>query len=143
MKSEATIESVRNDKTALPPNKSADDKYYIGFYQSGELVAIMDLIMKYPNKETVYIGLFMLDKAHQGNGVGTEIIREALACFKRMGFIYAKLGYISDNTPARRFWKKNGFKETGETVKTKNYNIIPAVCELEKSLTAIQSGFFL
>ena len=28
----------------LPPGKSIEDKYYIGFYQEGKLIAVMDLI---------------------------------------------------------------------------------------------------
>ena len=38
-----TKESVVEDMEALPPNKSYDDKYYIGFFENDSLVAIMDL----------------------------------------------------------------------------------------------------
>lgn len=44
------------------------------------LIAVMDLILKYPNDETAFIGLFMVDSASQGKGTGTAIIEECL-CF--------------------------------------------------------------
>ena len=40
-----TKESVVEDMEALPPNKSYDDKYYIGFFENDSLVAIMDLML--------------------------------------------------------------------------------------------------
>ena len=54
-----TKESVVEDMEALPPNKSYDDKYYIGFFENDSLVAIMDLILGYPTEEIAFIGLFM------------------------------------------------------------------------------------
>ena len=39
-----TRESILDDMKALPPGKSYDDKYYIGFFENDSLVAIMDLI---------------------------------------------------------------------------------------------------
>lgn len=53
-----TKESVVEDMEALPPNKSYDDKYYIGFFENDSLVAIMDLILGYPTEEIAFIGLF-------------------------------------------------------------------------------------
>lgn len=40
-----TKESIVEDMKALPPSKSYDDKYYIGFFDGDSLVAIMDLIL--------------------------------------------------------------------------------------------------
>lgn len=56
----------------MPPGKSIEDKYYIGFYQEGKLIAVMDLIDGYPEKRIVYIGFFMTDTSVQNQG--TEII---------------------------------------------------------------------
>jgi len=43
-----TRQSILVDMEALHPNKKMFDKYYIGYYKGGELIAIMDLIMAYP-----------------------------------------------------------------------------------------------
>ena len=58
-----TRESILKDMEALPPGKSEEDKLYLGFFEKETLVAVMDLILKYPEEETAYIGLFMIDKA--------------------------------------------------------------------------------
>ena len=34
----------------IPPNVNMDDKFYIGFYTDGTLLAVMDLIRIYPPK---------------------------------------------------------------------------------------------
>lgn len=61
-----TIEGIKEDMTVLPPGKSKEDKYYIGFWDGEDLVAVMDLILKYPGEETVFIGFFMTEKRHRG-----------------------------------------------------------------------------
>ena len=42
-----TVESILDDMKALPPNKSYEDKHYIGFFQDTALLAVMDLIENY------------------------------------------------------------------------------------------------
>lgn len=109
-----SISSVIDDMHALPPGKTASDKYYVGFYAEDSLVAILDLILHYPDEQTAYIGLFMVDKAYQGRGVGSLIIDGCLACLKETGFTRARLGYMKGNEQSRNFWLKNLFVETGE-----------------------------
>lgn len=45
-----TKESILDDMEALPPGKSREDKYYVGFFGGGSLAAIVDLILGYPEK---------------------------------------------------------------------------------------------
>lgn len=54
-----TFESIEEDLKKLPPRKTLKDKYYIGFYEKEELLAVMDLILGYPNNQTMFIGFFM------------------------------------------------------------------------------------
>lgn len=79
-------QSILEDMERLPPGKERKDKYYIGFYQAGRLIAVMDLIDGYPEAEIAYIGFFMTERSLQGNGIGTE-----------------------------HFWLKNGFVPFRET----------------------------
>ena len=62
-------ESILDDMEALPPGKSREDKYYVGFFDGGSLAAIMDLILGYPEKSIAFIGLFMTDVRYQHRGV--------------------------------------------------------------------------
>ena len=44
-----TIKSIQDDLAALPKGKTYQDKYYVGFWEDNTLVAVLDLILKYPD----------------------------------------------------------------------------------------------
>ena len=81
-----TVESILEDMEALPPNKGYEDKHYIGFFDEGALVAVMDLIEHYPNPETALLGFFAMNANLQGQGIGTEIISDSVAFLAQEGF---------------------------------------------------------
>lgn len=58
----------------------------MGFFKGCELIAVMDLIAQYPDKETAFIGLLMVDEKFQHTGVGRAIRKHVLSGSK-MGFI--------------------------------------------------------
>lgn len=70
---------------ALPPEKTAADKYYVGYFDSGGLAAVLDLILGYPQEGTALIGFFMVDAARQGTGLGSRLVSEAAACLRGGG----------------------------------------------------------
>ncbi|MBS7209769.1 MAG: GNAT family N-acetyltransferase [Lachnospiraceae bacterium] len=119
-----TRESVLKEMKALPPKKTYEDKYYIGFWDKEKLIAIMDLIVEYPNEDTAFIGLFMLEKSVQGNGVGTDIIAEFSSYMKSIGYSFVRLGYVKGNPQSKAFWLKNSFEETGVVCHNEEYDII-------------------
>ena len=116
-----TKESLRGDLYVLPPNKTMADKFFVGFYDKNALVAICDIIKGYPNENTIFIGLLMLDYALQGKGVGTQIVKELFDYFKEQGFKSIELSYIKGNPQSKAFWHKNGFVETGREVEMEHY----------------------
>jgi len=119
-----TIDSIREDLTALPKGKTLEDKYFLGFYKDELLVAVMDLISGYPNAKTAFIGFFMLDQRMQGKGVGTALITEVCQYFKETGFSFVKLGYVKGNPQSEAFWTMNHFEKTGVEVQTNSYVIV-------------------
>lgn len=116
-----TPESIKSDMLALPPGKTMEDKYYLGFYLGDQLIAIMDLIDGYPNAETAFIGFFMMDQRWQGKHIGTEIITEACSYLKEAGFSEVRLGYAKGNFQSEAFWFKNCFEKTGVEKQADNY----------------------
>ena len=48
-------QDIIDDMYALPDGKTPEDKYYIGYFLNDRLIAVMDLIVGYPNKHTVFI----------------------------------------------------------------------------------------
>lgn len=73
-----TKENILDDMKATPPGIDMQDKYYFGFFNGWELVAIMDLIDGYPKAEIAYIGFFMMNPQYQGKQIGIAIIDEVI-----------------------------------------------------------------
>ena len=110
----ATREDIINDMSALPPGKEMKDKFYLGFFSGDILVAVMDLILNYPEEKTAYIGFFMMKKEMQGCGNGTKLINGCAEFFAQSGFIKIRLAIDKGNPQSEHFWSKNGFTKTGE-----------------------------
>lgn len=109
-----TKESILEDMAALPPGKSADDKFYVGYFERESLVGIMDLILDYPEKGIAFIGLFMINTQYQNNGVGSEIIGEVIIRLKSLGYKELRLGVDKGNPQSYAFWSKNHFTAISE-----------------------------
>lgn len=119
-----TEESIMQAMQALPPRKTIDDKYYVGFFEGSALIAVMDYIHQCPDEQTGFIGFFMLEPSIQGEGIGSLIIEEFCAFLAQENMCAVRLGWIHGNRQAEHFWHKNHFKETGETYDTERYTII-------------------
>ena len=65
--------------------------------------------MKFPEEETAYIGLFMIDIKYQNKGIGSDIIHDVLRYLKMSKFKKVRLGVDKGNPQSYSFWKKNGF----------------------------------
>ena len=115
-----TKEIIAEDMKALPPDKSYDDKYYIGFFEGDSLVANMDLILGYPTDEIAFIGLFMTNTRYQNKGVGSNIIGDVCSYLKQSGYKKVRIGVDNGNPQSNYFWQKNGFYIVSE----KEYNVM-------------------
>lgn len=115
-----TKESVIEDMKALPPDKSYDDKYCVGFFDGDSLVANMDLVLGYPTDEIAFIGLFMINVRYQNKGIGSDIIRDVCNYLKQTDYKKVRIGVDKENPQSNSFWKKNGFYIISE----KEYNVM-------------------
>lgn len=116
-------ETITKDMSALPPRKTMNDKHYFGFFDGETLVAIVDLIERFPNENTAFIGFFMMNKDYQGRGIGSAVITD-ISFSLAQEFEYIRLGYVETNIQAKNFWMKNGFKNTGHKSKEELYTVI-------------------
>lgn len=110
-----TRESILEDMAALPPGKTLDDKRFIGFFDDDALIAVMDLILGYPEDATAHIGFFMMNAAYQGKGVGSAIIGDVITHLRSAGFRQIRLGVDKGNPQSYAFWHKNGFRAASES----------------------------
>ena len=114
--------SIAHDRAALPPGKRPADKLYLGFWDDALLVAVLDLVLGYPDDETALIGFFMMQASRQGTGEGSAIIQALLKTLFR-SFRYVRLMAVTDNAQAQHFWKKNGFLPTGTVIEQERYTV--------------------
>ena len=105
-----TREEIRNDMEITPPGIDRSDKYYIGFFDGQDLVAVMDLIDGYPEPDIAYIGFFMMNRQYQGKQIGSAIIGEAADYLRATGKTAIRLAIDKGNPQSFHFWKKNGFE---------------------------------
>ena len=104
-----TRKSIELDMSALPDNADFKDKYYVGYFKNGKLIAILDLIDGYPKKDIVFIGFFMVDSTIQKSGIGSVIVNELIDYLTTLEYKEVRLGWINGNPQAEHFWIKNGF----------------------------------
>lgn len=104
-----TKKSIESDMMTLPDNVDFKDKYYVGYFKDGKLIAILDLIDGYPKKDIVFIGFFMMDITIQKSGLGSAIVKELIDYLTTLEYKEVRLGWINENPQAEHFWIKNGF----------------------------------
>ena len=126
-------ESILSDMDALPEGKTPDDKYYIGYYDDGVLITIMDIIMHFPEQNVAWIGFFMTKAGIQHQGIGSFIIDELCSYLAQNGTREVRLAYMKDNPQCRGFWSKTGFSFVSEGADTVGRSIIIASKELNVS----------
>ena len=119
-----TFDGIRSDMLALPPGKDYNDKYYMGFFDGECLIAIMDLVLKYKDNDSAFIGLFMVDKSVQKQGVGSDIITRVCDRLRKEGYSHVRLGFAKGDPQSESFWLKNGFEKTGVEIPSEGYVIV-------------------
>lgn len=98
----------------LPPIKSAHiSNYYFMVIQKtdGKIIGFFDLYHGYPNNETVWISIFLIDNKVRGNSYGEEAIKSICHECKKSGWKSIGLGVHLKNWKGIRFWKNNGFNK--------------------------------
>lgn len=109
-----TRENILNDMQAVPPGIDLSAKYYFGFFDNRQMVAIMDLIDGYPKAKIAYIGFFMMNPQYQGKQIGTAIMDEVIDYLQSTGKTSVRLAIDKGNPQSTHFWKKNGFEVISE-----------------------------
>jgi uncharacterized protein len=100
----------------VPEGRSPDDKAPFGVWAGDELVGLLDLLLRYPDDQTVYLGLLLIDRAHQGQGIGAAAF-QALERDLLPRWPWARrlrLSVVGANDQVLGFWRRLGFAETGE-----------------------------
>lgn len=109
IKTSPSEETLRNAMSHVPEGADPEDKFFAGYYQEDQLVALMDLVVRYPLPSNACINWFMVKKDLQKTGIGSRIIEELLFFLMESGIEVVRLDAIEEDPETMRFWTSNGF----------------------------------
>jgi GNAT superfamily N-acetyltransferase len=101
--------------TALPPDKTYDDKFVWGLYAGDAMIGCVDVIRGYPVPDKALIGLLLLAEPWQRRGLGrafATLLEQAIVAWDEISTL--RLGVAVSNPGAHIFWRKMEYIETGE-----------------------------
>lgn len=103
---------------ARPPSASPDDKVPVGVFDtSGQLVAFVDLILRFPDQGQCYIGYILVDPRCQHEGLGSYLLEFAprIATSRQLHCTEAATGLIDTfGYEGQQFLERGGFVPAGE-----------------------------
>ncbi len=114
--SKATMDNIYQDMNEAPPNIEMELKQYKAIKLEKEIIGVIDYVLEYPDSDTVYIGLFIIQKDLQSYGHGHRIFQNFEKEVKEKGFKRIRLAVLKNNESGLRFWKRNGLEEIFRTI---------------------------
>ena len=98
--------------TELPPGKTGVDKFVFALQAAdGAWVGVIDLVRDFPEAGEWFLGLLLLHPSHRGHGHGAAVYQALADWAQGHGAAALRLGVVSQNTAALRFWQRQGFVE--------------------------------
>ena len=103
--------------TARPPGMNSESKYAWGIWESGKLIACVDVVRGYPRAEVAHIGLLIVAGDQSRRGVGRQTYERVLKEIRTWSEVAAvHLGIVATNAEAAEpFWESLGYLRTGES----------------------------
>ncbi len=113
-----SLRSIREDMAALPPRCTQEQKHYVGLWQDGKLVGVLDLVEGYPRERTLWVGFLMVAAPLHRQGVGRTIVQALPGAAADAGMDSLRLGCLKGNESGHQFWNAMGFQDLreGETL---------------------------
>ena len=97
--------------SSLPEGDDERKTNFVGFYDTdNRLIAVLDLIINYPENGKAFIGWFVVDATRQRQGIGSQLFADIRATLSAQGFENLELRVQKDNETAKDFWTSLGFK---------------------------------
>jgi RimJ/RimL family protein N-acetyltransferase len=101
--------------TALPPGRSYADKRVYGLYAGDAMIGVADVVRGWNAPGKAIIGLLLLAEPWQRRGLGrafAALLLEAIGGWPEVATV--RIAVVASNAGALAFWRRLGFRETGE-----------------------------
>ncbi|GAB2023443.1 GNAT family N-acetyltransferase [Pseudolactococcus yaeyamensis] len=109
--SAVTLAQVADDVQSGPAQIATENKrYFLLTDDKGRPLGVLDYVLGYPDEQTVFIGLLVVDKPLQGQGIGRAIVTEQIAYFRSIGMSKVRLAVLENNPNGLAFWQGLGFE---------------------------------
>ena len=96
----------------IPPGRTLADKHLHGLVavdESDRLVAVLESVTGFPDDETWFLGLLLVDPAARGSGIGAAMLMWFETMAAASGYAAVRLAVIRPNVAGRRFWERHGY----------------------------------
>lgn len=118
---EISLDTIYEDLNSLPERVDKGQKLFGLVYYDDEPIALLDLIKSYPDSDSFYIGLLLIEGSKRGTSYGSNVYEFIEDKMKSLGFKKGRLGVLDNNPKALKFWKKMGY----EVINTVDYENQP------------------
>jgi ribosomal protein S18 acetylase RimI-like enzyme len=120
--------------SATPDGYDYESKHTFAVMSGSEPIGVVDIVSDFPHPATAFIGLLALTETHHRRGLGRATFN-AVAHFARHRLMASKLRLaVVATNPVIGFWRKMGFRETGEVKPYSGVYVTSTARLLEKSL---------
>ncbi|VDG21083.1 GNAT family N-acetyltransferase [Lactiplantibacillus mudanjiangensis] len=108
---EITLAEIQADLVAHPETVTAEQKQVFGFYLAGHLVAMVDVLSRYPKADFMFIGLLMVGADYQRRSVGTVVMMGLMQAALKSNIHCLQLTRVTADAGVAAFWRKLGFED--------------------------------
>lgn len=109
-KTPPNVETIKEDMLKKPPTSNPQSKNYKLISYDSTIIGILDFISDYPDSDTMYIGLLLIDTKYQSQGYGNLVLKRFEEYAKKLGYLYIELSVVEYNSNAMSFWMKLNFE---------------------------------
>ncbi len=108
--------AASDEFVCVPEGKTTEDKYMFGLFDARNvLLGLIESIRHYPDDQTWWLGLMMLDSQQRGQGIGSYFYKAFERWVSMHDVRQISLSVIEANEQGLRFWKKMGFEMVRKT----------------------------
>ena len=112
----ATKEAIIETIEYCPNDFPKENVYNIGVSYNGKPVGSLFALYCYPDKQTFYIGLFLMNEEFKKQGIGTKVIKALFDSFSNTVIEKFCLSVQDNNISGCRFWNNLGFEVVNQNI---------------------------
>ncbi|MGW3497111.1 N-acetyltransferase family protein [Streptomyces sp. NPDC001020] len=94
---------------ALPEGAAFEDKALIAVTVDGQIVGVIDAVLRYPTADACSLGLFLIHPAHRGQGLGRLVASALLRELAAQDYTQVAASVAEGRQPGMRFLADLGF----------------------------------